>query len=117
MILLNKCDGVSDRAICTDAIASNNVPGLMCGEVCTEHYTWCLEFTGYSCGNFSTNNKQLCANTTFWEEKTCDLFYTTGERAAVGRRCTGATQQCSYPWYTSGIIIYEVREDLKGMNH
>ena len=24
MILLNKCDGVSDRAICTDAIASKN---------------------------------------------------------------------------------------------
>ena len=89
-----------------------NHPGLMCGEDCVLHQYWCLEGTSPSCGNFSTNNKQLCANTTFWEGKTCDMFYNIGYKAAVGRRCTGATQHCSYPWYTSSIYNYEVREDL-----
>ena len=87
-----------------------NLPGLICGEICVEHRLWCLEDSTFSCGkyNFSTNNKKLCANTTFWEGKTCDIVNSSGEKAAVGKRCTGATQRCSYPWYTSSIFNYEV---------
>ena len=85
-----------------------NIPGLMCGETCQQHSTWCTGNTGGSCGNFSTDNKQLCANTTFWKGKTCNWFYSSRQKAAVGRRCTGAIQHCSYPWYTSSINFYEV---------
>ena len=83
----------------TECKTDHNLPGLMCGERCSQHSTWCWEDSGSSCGkyNFSTNNKQLCANTTFWDGKSCDIFYMySGDRkAAVGRRCTGATQHCS----------------------
>ena len=88
-----------------------NLPGLMCGEKCVVHRDWCLEKAVSSCGkyNFSTTNKQLCANTRFWKRKTCDAFYSSGDKAAVGRRCTGSIHQCSYPWYTSSIYFYEVK--------
>ena len=91
-----------------------NLPGLMCGDLCGSYRVWCLEDHAASCGkyNFSTNNKQLCANTTFWSEKSCDLFFNTRRKGAVGRRCTGATQHCSYPWYTSIIKVYEVSISL-----
>ena len=95
---------------CNTAGDQFNLPGLMCGEVCLKHSDWCME-TPFSCGkyNFSTNNKQLCANTTFWAGKSCDTFYADdGDKAALGRRCTGAAQHCSYPWYTSSIYSFEV---------
>ena len=94
-----------------------NLPGLMCGEDCVEHRYWCREDGSVSCGNFSNDNNQLCANTTFWKGKSCDLFLVNGVKAAVGRRCTGATQHCSYSWYTSNIYTYKVREDLRGIKY
>ena len=92
-----------------------NEPGLMCGELCVQQGLWCQEVAGISCGkyNFSTSNKQLCANTTFWSMKTCNHFATDGRKSALGRRCTGAAQHCSYPWYTSNIIVYEVSVSLQ----
>ena len=100
---------------CNTAGSKFNLPGLMCGELCVEHRQWCQEGMGGFCGkyNFSMTNKQLCANTTFWSGKTCDSFFKGGEKAALGRRCTGATQHCSYPWYTSNIYSYEVNISLK----
>ena len=44
------------------------------------------------------------------------VFGESGEKAAVGRRCTGAVQHCIFPWYTSSIYSYEVREDLYKRN-
>ena len=85
-----------------------NLPGLICGDQCVKHSGWCRETMVESCGKFSTNNKQLCANTTFWAGKSCEDFYASGRKAAVGRRCTGAIQHCIYPWYTSDIYYYEV---------
>ena len=87
-----------------------NLPGLMCGEHCVEHRFWCQEVFGASCGkyNFSTDNKQLCANATFWAGKSCDRLNNDGEKAALGRRCNGAAQHCIYPWYSSSISVYEV---------
>ena len=95
-----------------------NLPGLMCGEKCWQYSYWCLKGIVLSCGkyNFSIDNKQLCANTTFWKGKTCDFFYTNGKKAAIGRRCTGAAQHCSSPWYTSSIYNYEVNISLKESN-
>ena len=92
----------------TECADQYNQPGLMCGERCLPTRNWCQG--GSSCGkyNFSTNNKQLCANTTFWSGKTCEKFYSNGYKAALGRRCTGAAQHCIYPWYTSSIYNYEV---------
>ena len=88
-----------------------NLPGLMCGENCLWFRSWCVKsIGGGTCGkyNFTSENKQLCANTTFWAGRTCDDFYNTGRKAAVGRRCTGANQHCIYPWYTSSITNYVV---------
>ena len=92
----------------TECKTGNNVPGLMCGERCEVHRAWCRKDKALSCGNFSTTNNQLCADTIFWNGTTCDLFLTTGVKVALGRRCTGAIQHCIYPWYTSSIPIYEV---------
>ena len=91
-----------------------NQTGLMCGEQCVPDAYWCQENNAGSCGkyNFSTNNNQLCANTTFWAGKTCDTFYSNGRKAAIGMRCTGAAQHCIYPWYMSSIYSYEVRKSL-----
>ena len=96
--------------VCNNSGSQFNLPGLMCGEQCVEHRLWCLGGRGGSCGNynFSANNEQLCANTKFWAGKTCDVFYSSGYKAGVGRRCTGAAQHCSYPWYTIGIYYFEV---------
>ena len=95
---------------------NNAESGLMCGEECVANRNWCRENALSSCGkyNFTTTNKQLCANTRFWAGKTCNRFYTSGRKAAEGRRCTGAMQHCVYPWYTSSIYAYEVQEVLGG---
>ena len=82
------------------------------------HKVWCMDGIGASCGkyNFGIDNKELCANTTFWAGKTCDVFYKSGRKAAVDRRCTGAAQHCSYPWYTSSIYYFEVSVFLRESN-
>ena len=91
-------------------------PGLMCGKKCVKIHHWCREDKSDSCdvpgGNFTTNNRALCGNTTFWINKTCDKFYGKGDnlgsgrKAALGLRCTGEAQQCAYPWYLSGFFLY-----------
>ena len=100
---------------CNTTAAEFNQPGLTCGDQCRKYKDWCVEGAGYSCGkyNFRTNNKKLCANTPFWAGKTCDFFYSSGRKAAMGRRCTGAAQHCSYPWYTSSIYYYEASVSLQ----
>ena len=81
-------------------------PGLKCGEECYLNYDWCLEDYSQSCdvtgGQFTTNNRALCGNTTFWINQTCDKFY------SLGLRCSGGAQHCYYPWYLSSISGYEV---------
>ena len=90
-------------------------PGLMCGELCLLYMTWCREDRVNLCGNFSTNNNKLCSNTTFWAGQTCDIFFSSGKKATSGVRCTGSTQQCTYPWYksTSAIYNYKVLKHLR----
>ena len=94
--------------------------GLTCGEQCVEHDEWCWVGGAVSCGsqNFTTNNEQLCSNATFWEGKTCNVNNPNGIKLALGKRCTGATQHCIYPWYTSTIYYYinKVKLQYKGLN-
>ena len=89
-------------------------PGLMCtaGD-CLKNYKWCrTDLVSITCGEtdaqFSQNHPGLCRNTTFWSDKTCDVFYSDGDKAALGHRCSGGMQHCSYPWYLSSNYLHEV---------
>ena len=91
--------------------------GLECrgqtGLECLTNFIWCREEYRYSCGNtghkFNSDNRGLCSNTTFWRNKTCDLFYFDEMgKASLGKRCSGGMQHCINPWYFSGNFYYEV---------
>ena len=88
-----------------------NRTGYLCGEQCRQPYEWCQPDNFVSCGSFTSNNAQLCSNTTFWEKKSCDLVWTNGVldglKASVGRRCSGSVQHCIYPWYLSNFQFKE----------
>ena len=91
-------------------------PGLLCGHRCRPNYYWCLDDYSISCdvpeGQFTTNNRALCSNSTVWINQTCEQFYSSGRKASLGRRCTGEVQQCITPWYLSANYYYEVSEQL-----
>ena len=91
-------------------------PGFLCGDRCVVNYYWCRDDSSLSCdvpgAQFTTNNRALCSNSTVWINKTCDRFYRSGDKASLGRRCSGEVQQCIYPWYLSGNYYYEVSEQL-----
>ena len=94
----------------------NGIPGLKCGKLCVPNYKWCRDDISDSCafpeGNFRTNNRAICGNRTVWTNKACDVFYSGGRKASLGRRCTGDVQQCSYPWYISSHYSYVVSVQL-----
>ena len=80
---------------------------------CWRNYNWCRGDESSSCdgsgGRFATDNRGLCANTTFWQNITCDVFsIKTGLKTALGERCSGGAQHCIYPWYLSSNYFYEV---------
>ena len=92
-------------------------PGFMCGETCYVNYAWCREDLNEGCKTseeeFSTSNKRLCTNTTFWENQICDFILEDGDilhKVSGGERCSGGMQHCSYPWYISANYFYEVGE-------
>ena len=94
---------------CTTAAGS---PGLSCGEDCVENYLWCMSWAPwFSCAiadtHFLSNDMNLCANHTFWKEKTCEKI-SNSKIVSYGKRCTGAWQQCIRPWYLSTNEDYEV---------
>ena len=90
-------------------------PGFRCRDKCWPNYLWCVGDDSYSCndteGQFTTNNRALCGNTTVWTNKSCDTFYYDGSnkaKATLGLRCTGVAQHCYYPWYLSSNFYYLV---------
>ena len=89
-------------------------PGTKCGELCVLNYFWCRGDWSSSCdvtgAQFANNNRALCSNTTVWINQTCDTFYEDGDKASLGRRCSGEVQGCIYPWYLAGNYYYEVSE-------
>ena len=90
--------------------------GSWCGDVCWPNYNWCREDRSLSCDvsgvQFTTNNRALCSNPTVWINQTCDNFYDSGRKAALGLQCAGEAQHCYYPWYLASNYYYEVREQL-----
>ena len=100
-------------SIVTPCLNYDRNPGLRCGENCVRNSLWCRGDYSVSCeGQFTTNNQELCGNATVWINQTCDQFYDTGDKAALGFRCQGGAQHCYYPWYVSGNYYYEVSEQL-----
>ena len=94
---------------------SGVTPGLKCSGGlggCWANFNWCRRDISISCdgseGTFATNNQGLCSNTIFWQNKTCEVFYDYGDKAALGERCSGGAQHCIYPWYLSSNYLYEV---------
>ena len=90
--------------------------GFLCGDLCVPNDDWCRDDRSASCdvtgGQFTTNNRALCSNSTVWINQTCDRFYEDGDLASLGRRCSGEVQQCIFPWYLSVNSVYEVNEQL-----
>ena len=103
-------------SLLTPCVNEDGDPGSWCGENCYRNYYWCLEGYSDSCnvpgGQFTTNNRALCGNKTVWINQTCEVFYADGDKVALGLRCTGDAQHCSYPWYLSGNFYHEVSEQL-----
>ena len=86
-----------------------NEIGYICGEECLLGYNWCNVDLDVSCGSFTANNVQLCSNTTFWAEKSCEIIWPDKPwlKFSIGRRCSGSHQQCIYPWYLTSNYYYE----------
>ena len=111
LILLMFCTGlvVSSQNVRIDynslqpCTKSPNVPGIVCGDYCRPSDLWCRSDRCRTCetplGPILTNDTQLCGNTSFWSNKTCDIFNSDGEKVALGLRCTGGVQHCITPWY------------------
>ena len=83
----------------------------MCGNQCDSYYIWCKQGTSDQSDDgvqaFNTQDPGLCRNSTFWREVPCTRYYPTGDIAAKGLRCTGALQNCIYPWYLTSNYHYE----------
>ena len=81
--------------------------GLMCGSECVPVHSWCRDDRVSSCvtltAHHSTNDGTLCGNTTFWADVSCDVHWEGGEILAYGKRCSGNSQHCYYPWYTRNV--------------
>ena len=105
-------------SLLTPCKSRSGQPGFWCGDTCVLNYNWCRDRDDrpVSCDvtgvQFTSNNRALCSNTTVWINQTCDKFYGDGDKAALGRRCSGEVQMCTYPWYLSGNNNYEVSEQL-----
>ena len=83
--------------------------GIVCEEgddiQCITTHLWCRDDIVKTCdvfggvGQILTNYSELCGDTLFWRNKTCDIFRSDGEKLALGFRCTGGQQHCINPWY------------------
>ena len=98
-------------------------PGVMCGTRCLPSSIWCRYVSVDQCDDgfqiFTTDNPELCRNSAFWRDVPCTvyypgadiasqgLYYSGGDIASHGLRCTGAKQQCIYPWYVTSNFYYE----------
>ena len=116
LILLMFCTGlvVSSQNVRIDFLEpctkSPNVPGIRCGNYCRPIYAWCRSEWSDMCetplGPILTNDTELCGNTSFWSNKTCDIFNYDGEKIALGLRCTGGVQHCINPWYLKPFQVH-----------
>merc|ERR1719232_1903116 len=71
-------------------------PGLWCGEQCKWVGGWCRDdvYSLATCTTFTSDNRDLCQNRTFWEDISCDTYKYDGSE---GFRCKGTNMECVYP--------------------
>ena len=117
-----------DYSSLSSCIGHGGQQGIVCKEgddvKCIPNYRWCRDDSGASCnilgglGQIRTNDTELCGNSSFWRNKTCDISH-RGAKLALGLRCAGGQQHCINPWYlrlTPDIdffkIYYKVRKLL-----
>lgn len=72
--------------------------GLLCGNICVNTQFWCdpVSRGSFSCGGFTTRDRTLCSNTTFWSQQHCNSAL-RGDIGFLGTRCTANHQHCIYP--------------------
>ena len=89
-------------------------PGVRCGQKCLWSGGWCRDDLSAICSTratqFSTREASLCRNTTFWSTVDCNVYYSDGEVALYGKRCSANKQHCYYPWYTKNTQDFEDKE-------
>ena len=92
-------------------------PGVKCGEKCLWRGGWCRDDMSASCSTrttqFSTRDVSLCRNSTFWSTVDCNVYYSDGEVALFGKRCSANKQHCYYPWYTKNTEDFEYEKGSK----
>ena len=79
---------------------------------CRGYHMWCRPGSGYTCSTnegvlFSTEDKNLCGNATFWSDKPCLLHNHLGTLIGQGSRCTSSYQHCYFPWYQMDQLHYQ----------
>ena len=86
---------------------SNGRDGILCGKEFRPNYQWCTNERMEGCKiadhngeeiQVSVDNKQLCGNTNFWSNISCNSN-SIGHVLQFGSRCRGSQQHCYYPWY------------------
>ena len=53
-------------------------------------------FVSFNSSDIKLNDKQLCQNHTFWQNRPCRDRFQPGIKIMSGRRCTGSIHHCSY---------------------
>lgn len=110
--IVTKANDNIDYTSIKNCSAQNGQQGLTCDGYhggCLPNFGWCRNDVTATCNNnsFSSNDKNLCSNATFWRTLSCDLFI-GGVFRAKGERCSGPVQSCYYPWYNTLNKHYEV---------
>merc|ERR1719443_1755381 len=82
----------------TSCVRESGYPGLLCGEQCRWVAFWCRDggYNTVTCTTFTSNNRDLCQNRTFWEDISCGTYL-----GSEGFRCKGTNMRCVYPEYSS----------------
>ena len=92
-----------DLQVCSDGL------GIKCVDGCRRNYDWCTNEKEEGCKlnkkdetqiTISVNNRNICGDHSFWEDKSCKSNDQGAVAEALGLRCYSAFQHCFYPWYT-----------------
>ena len=93
-----------DTSILKPCRESEGSPGISCSDAdygCFANVQWCQSDNAVTCkiGNItvSVNDKQLCANTSFWKQHSCDN-YQDNQLFVYGSRCS-SSGQCYFTYY------------------
>ena len=95
---------ISALALCTDHVTDNQ--GVNCDGKCYPIALWCNHMFEEYCADsgLHTSDPGLCSNTTFWQDKSCNLTY--AGKLYPGERCTGVFQHCYYPKGSPDVVYF-----------